>query len=83
MDRKPCGRSWKEYDFDMKRLAIALFDLAKSVIAKPVKPREQASVKLHWTKFDKPIDEMTHLERRAAAERLADEMLGVIKKNEK
>ena len=83
MDRKPCGPGWKEYDLNMKRLAIALFDLAKSVVAKPLKPREQAAGKLHWTKFDKPIDEMTDLERRAAAEQLADEMFGVIKKNEK
>jgi hypothetical protein len=67
----------------MKRLAIALFDLAKSVLAKPVKPREQAALKLHWTKFNKPIEEMTELERRAAIERLADEMFGVIKRNEK
>lgn len=67
----------------MKRMAIALFDLAKSIVAKPVKPTEQAAGNLHWTKFDKPIDQMTDLERRAAAERLADEMLGVIKENEK
>jgi hypothetical protein len=65
----------------MKRMAIALFDLAKSIVAKPVKPTEQAAGNLHWTKFDKPIDQMTDLERRAAAERLADEMLGVVKKN--
>jgi hypothetical protein len=48
-----------------------------------VKPTKDKPGNLHWTKFNKPIDEMTHLERRAAAERLADEMLGVIKKNEK
>jgi hypothetical protein len=67
----------------MKRMAIALFELAKSIVAKPVNPTEQAAGNLHWTKFDKPIDQMTDLEKRAAAERLADEMLGVIKKNEK
>lgn len=64
----------------MKRLVIALFDLAKSIVAKPLKLTEQTTSNLHWTKFDKPLDQMTDLERRAAAERLADEMLGVIKK---
>lgn len=67
----------------MKRMAIALFELAKSVVARPVKPPEQPPSKLHWTKFDKPFDQMTEVERRAAAERLADEMLGVIKDAEK
>jgi hypothetical protein len=81
MDRKPWGRRWKEYDSDMKRMAIALFELAKSIVAKPVKPTEHAASNLHWTKFDKPVDQMTELERKAAAERLADEMLGVVKKN--
>jgi len=67
----------------MKRMAIALIELAKSVVARPVKPPTQFSSKLHWTKFDKPFDQMTEAERRAAAERLADEMLGVIKDQEK
>jgi len=63
----------------MKRMAIALIELAKSVVARPVKPPTQFSSKLHWTKFDKPFDQMTEAERRAATERLADEVLGVIK----
>jgi len=67
----------------MKRMAIALFELAKSVVARPVKPSMQLPNKLHWTKFDKPIEQMTDVERLAAAERLADEMLGVIKNQEK
>ena len=67
----------------MKRMAIALFELAKSVVARPVKPSNQTSSSLHWTKFDKPLDQMTEVERRAAAERLADEMLGLIKDQEK
>jgi hypothetical protein len=67
----------------MKRMAIALLELAKSVVARPVKPTNQAPNKLHWTKFDKPFDEMTEVERKEAAERLADEMLGVIKDQEK
>lgn len=67
----------------MKRMAIALLELAKSVVARPVEPTKQEPSKLHWTKFDKPFDQMTEAERRAAAERLADEMLGVIKDQEK
>ena len=67
----------------MKRMAVALFELAKSVVARTVKPPNQTPSSLHWTKFDKPLDQMTEVERRAAAERLADEMLGVIKDQEK
>jgi len=67
----------------MKRMAKALFELAKSVVARPVKSSKQVSSKLHWTKFDKPFGEMTDVERRAATERLADEMLGVIKDDKK
>ena len=67
----------------MKRLAIALLELAKSVVARPVKQTIQEPSKLHWTKFDKPFDEMTELERKEAAERLANEMLDVIKDQEK
>jgi hypothetical protein len=44
-----------------------------------VKPSKHGPSTIHWTKFDKPFDQMTEAERRAAAERLADEMLGVIK----
>ena len=67
----------------MKRMAVALFELAKSVVARPVKPPNQTPSSLHWTKFDKPLDQMTKVERRAAAQRFADEMLGVIKDQEK
>ena len=67
----------------MKRIAIALLDLAKSVMAKPVKTAKIKPGNLHWTKFDKPIDQMTDAERRAAAERLADEMLGIVKDHNK
>ena len=67
----------------MKRMAVALFELAKSVVARPAKPSKQPTNNLHWTKFDKPFDQMTQAERRAAAERLADEMLGVAKDQEK
>jgi hypothetical protein len=67
----------------MKRLAVALFELAKSVVVRPAKPLNQATRRLHWTKFDKSLVEMTQEERRAAAERLADEMLKVINDQEK
>jgi hypothetical protein len=67
----------------MKRMAIALFELGKSVVAKPVKPTKDETGNLHWTKFDKPVDQMTDTERRAAAERLADEMLGIVKDHNK
>ena len=67
----------------MKRMVIALLDLAKSIVARPVKPAKNKTGNLHWTKFDKPIDQMTDVERRAAAERLADEMLRIIKDQNK
>jgi hypothetical protein len=67
----------------MKRLAVALIELAKSVVVRPVKPPNQVTRRLHWTKFDKPLVEMTQAERMAAAERLADEMLEVTKDQKK
>jgi len=67
----------------MKRMAIALIDLGKSIIARPKPAKSQPSRTIHWTKFDKPLEQMTQAERVAAAERLADEMLGVIKDKEK
>ena len=67
----------------MNRMASALIELAKSVLARPTKaPKKKIGV-LHWTKFEKPFDQMTGAERRAAAERLADEMLRAIKDEEK
>jgi hypothetical protein len=66
----------------MKRMAIALFDLAKSLVARPVKRTEQTVSKLHWTKFEKPLAQMTERERRAAAEKLAFEMLKVVEDQE-
>jgi len=67
----------------MKRMAIALIDLGKSIIARPKAAKSQPSKTIHWTKFDKPLEQMTQAERVAAAERLADEMLGVIIDKEK
>ncbi len=67
----------------MFRLATVLLELAKSFVVRPVKPSKKQPSKLHWTKFDKPIDKMTEVERRAASERLADEMLGVVADQDK
>jgi hypothetical protein len=64
-------------------MAIALIGLGKSIIAPSKVAKSQPSKTLHWTKFHKPLDQMTEVERRAAAERLADEMLSVIKGQEK
>ncbi len=64
-------------------MAVALFELAKSFISRPVKlPKENPS-NLHWTKFDKPLEEMTSEERRDAAEKIANGMLNQIKEGEK
>ena len=81
MNRNRFESAHREYDSAMKRLIVALFELGKSIVARPVKPAIDRSGNLHWTKFNKPVDQMTDLERSAAAERLADEMLGVIEKN--
>jgi hypothetical protein len=64
-------------------MANALVELAKSFVARPVKPIKQQPNKIHWTRFNKPLDKMTEVERKEDAERLADEMLGVIKEQEK
>jgi hypothetical protein len=37
---------------------------------------------MHWTKFDKPIDQMNPVERRAVAERLAREALESLNKKD-
>ena len=63
-------------------MAKAIIELAKSVVAKPVKQPNVRPSRLHWTKFDKPFNEMTEVERKAAAERLADEMVAIIKDQE-
>jgi hypothetical protein len=83
MNRNRFRNEHSEYDFAMKRMAIALFELGKSIVARPVKPTKDKPGNLHWTKFNKPIDQMTDSERRAAAERLADEMLGIVKDQKK
>jgi len=67
----------------VKRMAIALIELAKSVLVRPSKLSNPYARNLHWTKFEKPLDQMTEAERRAAAEKLANEMLKVIKDQEK
>jgi hypothetical protein len=64
-------------------MAIALIDLGKSIIARPKAAKSQPSKTIHWTKFDKPLEQMTQAERTAAAERLADEMQWVIDNQKK
>ena len=71
-----------KYSEDMKQLAKALLNLARTFIprrTKPVTPRQS----LHWTKFDKPVDQMTADERKAAAERLAREAFENLNKGDK
>ena len=71
-----------KYSEDMKQLTKALLNLARTFIprrTKPVTPRQS----LHWTKFDKPVDQMTADERRAAAERLATEAFENLNKRDK
>ncbi len=67
----------------MKRLAMALVDLAKSFVARPTKPPQRKSTEIHWTKFDKPFQEMSEDERKIASKRIADEMLEHIKNKAK
>ncbi|CAB4668444.1 MAG: hypothetical protein F2653_01070 [Actinobacteria bacterium] len=55
----------------MKQLNIAIFNLIKSLLARPVKPKEQS---LHWVKADKPVDDMTPEERKKFAIKLAEEI---------
>jgi hypothetical protein len=71
-----------KYSENMKQLAKALLNLARTFIprrTKPATPRQS----LHWTKFDKPVDQMTADERKAAAERLAREALENFNKKDK
>ena len=67
----------------MIRMANALIGLAKSIVARPRKGSNQSVSKLRWIKFDKPFTEMNDIERRAAANRLANEMLEAAKDHEK
>jgi hypothetical protein len=60
----------------MRRLSEAIFDLLKSILVRPAKPKAS---KIHWVKAGKPIDSMTNFERREFANHLAEEMLGAIK----
>jgi hypothetical protein len=79
MNRNRFRDTKSEYDLRMKRMAIALFELGKSIVARPAKPKQAEPGSLHWTKFDKPIDQMSEAERKAASERLTEEMLGIVK----
>ena len=64
-------------------MAVALLELAKSFITRPVKPPKETTNILHWTKFEKPLEKMTQEERRAAAEKIAGGMINQIKKGDK
>ncbi len=67
----------------MKRMTVALIELAKSFIARPVKHLKISTNNLHWTKFNKPLEQMTPEERRAAAEKIANDMLNQINRGDK
>jgi len=59
----------------MKRLSSALWSLAKAIAARPAKPIKPIPTKIHWTKAEKPLEEMTAEERRRFAEKLANKSL--------
>ena len=71
-----------KYSADMKQLAVAILNLAKSFIPQRKKPSTLPKLSMHWTKFDKPIDQMNPVERRAAAEKLAREALESLNKRD-
>ena len=71
-----------DYYSDMKRLAKALLGLGKAIIARP-KKATQAPTQIHWTKADKPLEEMTSEERKNFAEKMATESLETFLKNYK
>ena len=58
----------------MKRLARALLELGKALISRPKKPA-QASNRVHWTKAEKPLGDMSTEERKKFAEKMATESL--------
>lgn len=66
----------------MKRLAQALLGLGKAILARP-KKATQAPTQIHWTKADKPLEEMTPEERKNFAEKMATESLENFLKNYK
>jgi hypothetical protein len=59
----------------MKRLSSALWSLSKAIASRPAKPIKPVPTKIHWTKAEKPIDEMTTEERKEFAQTLAKESL--------
>jgi hypothetical protein len=58
----------------MKRLAQALLGLSKAIIARP-KESTKAPTQIHWTKSDKPLEEMAPQERKIFGEKMATESL--------
>ncbi len=66
----------------MKQLAITLLNLAKTFMPRPTNPVTPTQ-NLHWTKFDKPFDQMTYEERKASADHLARQALETFNKTDK
>lgn len=60
----------------MGRLSKAIFNLIKSILARPAKTNKS---KLHWVKADKPLNEMTTEEREKFSNSLADSIIKQIK----
>jgi hypothetical protein len=66
----------------MKRLSSALWNLVKANAARPAKPIKPIPTKIHWTKAEKPLGEMTTDERTKFAEKLANKSLKALSPNE-
>lgn len=63
-------------------MAVALFELGKSIIARPVKLPKVNTSNIHWTKFEKPLEQMTPEERRDVVEKIANGTLNQIKEGD-
>lgn len=59
----------------MKRLSSVLWNLAKAITARPAKPNKPIPTKIHWTKAEKPLGDMSTEERKNFAEKMANESL--------
>ena len=59
-----------KYSQDMTQLALGIFNLAKTFITYRKKPSTPPIQGMHWTEFDKPVDQMNSVERIAVVERL-------------
>lgn len=59
----------------MKRLSSALWSLSKAIASRPAKPIKPIPTKIHWTKAEKPLEEMTAEERKEFAKKLASKSI--------